>query len=216
MRRLSKSEGAFVVNMTLFLVGMNLAAGIVTEIGLFEITRYDLTEEQCINGAGDTPSGYGGQWYAQQGGNGYCLISSVIQTAYSNKTAQQVVAISCINADDVVNLQADCEAKTYQDEGTLNAIWDIASKTLGDIMAAMGSLVGIVTQSVINPFGFITNVWLNCAAPDSNLASSCTEAEWRTKQSWDRIIFYLQIPVYLMYGILFIQLIMNRSLRGSM
>ena len=209
MKRLSKSEGAFIINMTLFLIGMNVAAGVITEIGLFEMTRYDVTDT-------DACTDLGGTWYAEQGLNGYCLLSSVVQNEYSNKTSAEVVRQVCQNADEVIEEEAPCISKTYQDEGSLNSNWDIASKTLGDIMGAMTSVVSIVSQTLVSPFGWITNVWLNCAAPDSGLESPCTEAQWATKQSWDRIIFYLGIPVYLMYGLFFIQIIMNRSLRGSM
>lgn len=209
MRRLSKSEGAFIINMTLFLIGMNLAAGVITEIGLFEMTRYDIaTPEAC--------TGLGGTWYAEQASNGYCVLSSVVQNQYSNTTSSDVVRQVCQNAEDVIANKTVCISKTYQDEGSLNSNWDIASKTLGDIMGAMGSVVSIVSSTLVSPFGWITNAWLNCAPPDSGLEAPCTQAEWKTKESWDRILFYLGIPVYLMYGLFFIQIIMNRSLRGSM
>ena len=37
-------KGSFIFNMTLFLLGMNLAAGVITEIGLFEVRRYDVSQ----------------------------------------------------------------------------------------------------------------------------------------------------------------------------
>ena len=90
MRRLSKSEGAFIINMTLFLIGMNLAAGVITEIGLFEMTRYDIaTPEACTD--------LGGTWYAEQASNGYCVLSSVVQNQYSNTTSSDVVRQVCQN-----------------------------------------------------------------------------------------------------------------------
>ena len=209
MKRLSKSEGAMIINMTLMLIGMNVAAGVVTELGLFEITRYDIeTPESCTD--------LGGTWYAEQGLNGYCVLSSVVQNEYDNKTSIQVVRQVCQNADAVVENDTACVSKKYQDEGGINPTWDTTLKTLGDVSAAMTSVVTILSSSIINPFGGITYAVLNCAAPTSGLEAPCTEAEWKLKQSWDKILFYLQIPIYLMYGFFFIQIIMNRSLRGSM
>ena len=88
MIRLSKSEGAMIINMTLMLIGMNVAAGVVTELGLFEITRYDIeTPESCTD--------LGGTWYAEQGLNGYCVLSSVVQNEYDNKNENDHLYNNC-------------------------------------------------------------------------------------------------------------------------
>ena len=76
--------------MTLFLLAMNLSAGVITEIGLFEMRRYDLTETQCINLPSDTPPGYGGVWTAGAGGNGYCTLSSFVKNQYESGLDQKI------------------------------------------------------------------------------------------------------------------------------
>ena len=46
MKRLSWKQGAFIFNMTMFLVTMNLAAGIISQTGTFTVQRVDLTEAE--------------------------------------------------------------------------------------------------------------------------------------------------------------------------
>ena len=204
-------KGSFIFNMTLFLLGMNLAAGVITEIGLFEVRRYDVSQIICTNLRTDTPSGLGGQWTAQRGGNGFCTLDSMIDNEYNSEL--EIVVRESVCVDPIPD--QPCTAKTYQDEGVPIPKADTVLKTLGDVSAAIEQTAKIFSGAIVSPLGWLTEAWDQCTDdPDNDIFSKCTDEQRDNAASWNQIINYVQIPIYFMYGIFLIQIIMNRSFRG--
>jgi hypothetical protein len=206
MRRLSKSEGAFILNMTLFLVGMNLGAGLINETGTFEVRRVDMTQAECTDA--------GGSWTGMLGG-GYCTLSATLDIQYEDKFGQIIQQQICVNPE--VNMSVfDCAPRTYQDEGVANSIIDTTLKTLGDISSGLASTAKLFSATITSPFGFLSNIMLLQCANDraDDPLMHCTDSDMNRNDSWNRILNYLRIPVYMMYGLFFAQIIMNKSFGG--
>lgn len=213
MDNLRWKKGSFIFNMTLFLLAMNLSAGVITEIGLFEMRRYDMTEAEC--GSANAI------WVAQRGGNGYCTMSSYVSNQYQNELDGVVKSAVCENYDDNnIPVDADglpeaCDPRTYEDQGVPIPGADTVLKTLGDVAAAITSTASIFSGAIISPLGWLTTTWQQCASAGVDVNNvQCTDQERSEAEAWTQLINYMQVPIYFMYGLFVIQIIMNRSFRG--
>lgn len=184
--------------MTLFLLVMNLAGGLITESGTFEVRRSDLTEAECTT--------YSGSWLAGRGGNGFCTLSTLMETQYQNDLDNVVRDAVCVNPVP----GEECEARTFQDEG-VSGVADTVFKTLGDLSFGIGVVSSIFSAAIVSPLSWISNAAFQCSAI-ADVNSHCTVQEVSDANRWSNIINYFQIPIYLMYGLFIIQLVTNRRI----
>lgn len=186
-----------IVNMTLFLILMNLAGSVITETGTFEVRRTDLSEAECVS--------YSGEWLAGRGGNGFCTLSTLMEVQYENNLDNAIREAVCINPAE----GEECVPRNFQDEGVPNSRIDTALKTFGDLSWGLGVVADILSAAVISPFSWIGELAFQCA---SIANEHCTAQEVQDATRWTDIISYFQIPVYLMYVLFMVQLIINRRL----
>ena len=215
MNNLRWKKGSFIFNMTLFLLAMNLSAGVITEIGLFEMRRYDMTQAECVDAVGIDG------WVSQRGGNGYCTMDAFVDNQYQSELDGVVKGAVCENYDkDNIPVDADglpeaCDPRTYEDQGVPIPGADTILKTLGDVAAAMTSTASIFSAAIVSPLGWLTTTWQQCASSSVDVNNvQCTEQERSEAEAWTQLINYMQIPIYIMYCLFIIQIIMNRSFRG--
>ena len=185
---------------------MNLGAGLINETGTFDVRRVDMTEAECAAASGS--------WTGIRGG-GYCTLSSTLNIQYEDKMGQQVQELVCVNPE--VNMSvSDCLARTYQDEGVSNSLIDTTLKTLGDVSAGLSTTAQLFSATISSPFGFLSNIMLlNCTDTKAeDPYTHCTDEERARNDSWDRVLNLLRIPIYLMYGLFFAQIVMNKSFGG--
>ena len=186
---------SFITNMTLFLLVMNLSAGFIAQTGTFEVRRTDLSQEEC--------TAYSGAWVAGLGGNGICTLSTLMEVQYENDLDNVVRDAICVNPVP----GEDCEARTFQDEG-VSGVADTIFKTLGDLSFGIGAVANIFSAAIVSPLGWITDAAFQCDV----VGDGCTQQDVLDANRWTTIISYVQIPIYLMYGLFAIQLVTNRRI----
>lgn len=187
-----------IVNMTLFLVLMNLAGSVITDTGTFEMRRADMTEAECAT--------YSGTWLAGRGGNGMCTLSTIMEAQYENNLDNVIREAVCIDPAE----GEDCVPRNFQDDGVTNTRIDTALKTLGDLSWGLGVVSDILSAAVVSPFAWIGNLAFQCSEAAAN--DHCTAQEVQDATRWADIISLFQIPVYLMYVLFIAQIIINRRL----
>ena len=188
---------SIIVNMTIFLVLMNLAGTAITHTGTFEVRRSDLTEAECIS--------YSGSWLAGRGGNGFCTLSTLMEVQYENNMDNAIRSAICVNPVE----GEDCVPRNFADEGVPNGIIDTTLKTMGDLSWGIGITSEILSAAIVSPFGWIGNQAFQCASVANE---HCTVQDVQDATRWSNIIALFQIPVYLMYGLFIVQLIINRRI----
>jgi hypothetical protein len=191
-----------IVNLTLFLVLMNLAGSVITETGTFEVRRSDMTEAEC--------TAYSGSWLAGRGGNGFCTLSSIMEVQYENNLDNAIREAVCINPGEEA-LGEECTPRNFADEGVSNSRIDTALKTFGDLSWGLGVTADIISAAVISPFSWIGNMAFQCSTI-ADVNSHCTAQEVQDAQRWANIVSLFQIPVYLVYALFMVQLIINRRI----